>query len=201
MSRSRSSGRSTDAARWLAQQASGSFDFREAAVRFGVSRQAVQQAWHHLGLGETPREKLRRQLQAAVMKLARDGKTATEVSQLTGVSPGLVYAWCRRQNVKLARGHALHAADPKAVAVGLAVVRAGGTIAEGACAAGIQYAAFQRYLKRANIKPSHSRRGKRHGASAQAALLVEREGISVNEAAKLHGIAPRSVYDYIKRHP
>ena len=191
-------GQGAEAARWLAQQPES--NFRKAAARFGVSHQAVQAAWQRLDLGEPPQEKLRRRLQIAVLALVRNGKTAAEVSQLTGMSLGRIYAWCKKQGVKMTSGHARHAADPEAVAAGLGVVRAGGTIAEGACAAGIQYAAFQRYVKRAGIKPAHSRQGKRHGGTAQAALLVERESVSVNEAAKIYGIAPGSVRDYVKRH-
>ncbi len=181
-----------DAARWLAQQSGAAFDFREAAARHGVSHQAVQQAWRRLGLGQTPRERACQQ----ALELARAGKIVTEISRLTGASPRSIRAWCRKRGVPITNGHA---ADPEAIAAGLDVVRAGGTIAEGASAADVQHAAFKRYMRRAEIRPVHARQGKHNGKGAQAALLVEQEGVTVGEAAKIYGVAPGSVSDYMKK--
>lgn len=193
--------RGKQAALWLADQ-SGDVGLTEAGDQFGISREAVRQAWGALCLGETPREKMRRQLCAVVVDLSRSGKTAQQIEDLTGVQWLAITRWCREAGVDLRRGPSgCCPADPVAVAAGLEVVRAGGSVAEGASAAGVQYAAFHRHVKRANIIPSRFDQRKRSlGRSAQAAQLVEREGVSAGDAAQIFEISPGSVRSYLKRH-
>lgn len=191
-------GRGKAAARWLAEQ-SGDLGKKEAAARFGITREAVRQAWQQLGLGETPRQKLWRQLRPAVVELGRAGKPLRQIITETGVTAHLVRRWCREEGVAVRRGY--RAADPAAVSAGLDVVRNGGSIAEGAAAAGIQYAAFHRYVKRAQLRSNPCDPRKRfQGRSAQAALLVTRDRLSPNEAARLLEISPTSVIAYLKRY-
>jgi hypothetical protein len=189
-------GASVDAARWLAAQRDA--DLRHAADRFGISHQAVSQAWHRLGLGDLPRVKKRRDQCAACVALAKDGKPAAVIAAELGVPRTAVYKWCGAAGIELRDPKR---ADPAAVAAGLKIVRAGGTISEGAAIAGVQYAAFHRHLKKSGVRPPRGDRRdrKKLGRSAQAALLVEREGFSPGDAAMIVGVSPGSVRSYLRR--
>jgi predicted transcriptional regulator len=188
-------GAAVDAARWLAGQRDA--DMQQAAKRFGISHQAVSQAWHRLDLGELPRVKKRRAQGAACVVLAKEGKSAATIAAELGVPRTAVYKWCGEAGIEL-RDPKMPNAD--ALAAGLEVVRAGGTIGEGASIAGVQYAAFHRHLKKSGVHPSREQRGKKLGRSEQAVVLIEQEGFSPGDAAMIVGVSPGSVRSYLKRH-
>ncbi len=191
--------RSEQAARWLSTQ-TGNVALAVAGKRFGITREAVRQAWHRLGLGETPREKCWQQIRSAIVDLARTGKQASQIAELMGVSNSTISHVCHKAGVSL-KDSRCGTTDPDAIAAGLEAVRAGGTIGEGSCIAGLQYAAFYRYVQEAKIAAvPFDQRKRKLGRSAQAAQLVEHEGASAGEAARVFGIAPNSVRDYLRRH-
>jgi hypothetical protein len=192
--------RSKQAAHWLVEQ-TGNVGYMEAGERFKITREAVRQAWQQLGFGETPRESFWKQAHAAIVDLARTEKTSREIEELTGFAPSIIRRLCLKNGIRLRDALAARTADPEAVAAGLEIVRAGGSIGEGTSVAGVQYAAFHRYVKRAKIAVARfDQQKRRFGRSAQAALLVEQEGISPGEAAKLYAVSPISVRAYMRRH-
>ncbi len=73
--------RAETAAHWLAEQ-TGDVGYKEAARRFKLSRHVVQKAWERLALGKTPRESVLHQRHAAVLALARAGKTRLQIQAL-----------------------------------------------------------------------------------------------------------------------
>jgi transposase-like protein len=191
-------GASAAAARWLADQEDGCL--RDAAERFGISFQAVQQAWQRLGFGETPRTRKLRERREEGIARAKGGASATAIAAELGVPRSAIYKWCLDAGVVICNPRAT---DPAALEAGLEVVRAGGSIAEGTAVAGVQYAAFHRHMKRSGVRAvpfDQLRRDlKKRGRSEEAAALVEHEGFSSGDAARAVGVSPGSVRSYLKR--
>jgi transposase len=181
-----------DAARWLAGQPDGT-TYIDAAQQFGVTHEAVRQAWNALALGETPLKKAKSSRRAAAIALARDGKTMKEIAAATGASLGWVQM-LKQQGITIVRSSFY--SSPKAIEAGLEIVRHGGTVGEGAAAAGLQYASFHRYVKKAGISPGRldaTKLARAVGRGAQGALLVKTEGMTAGQAAMVVGVAPMSV--------
>lgn len=189
------SGSAIDAARWLAVQDAASM--RDAAKRFGISTQAAWLAWKRLGMGEVPRTRKRREQRNESIARIRNGALVSTVAAELGVTSEAISRWCYLAGVKVPH---LRAADPSAVDAGLDIVRAGGSVSDGASVAGVQYAAFRRYMTRHGVPAAPlDRDRKKLGRSEQAATLVDREGVSQGAAAMIVGVSPGSVRSYMRR--
>lgn len=196
------------AARWLVEQ-EGNARYEDASARFEISTHLIRAAWERLQLGATPCEKMSVALREKVLELARTGNTRSQIKTLLGVNRNTISRWCKAGGVVMKSEigkNGLPPPDLDATAIGLEVIRAGGSIAEGARDADVAYTTLWRYAKIAKIKPTApnaqdpQRQLQRRGRSAQAALLVEQEGLSISEAAKIVGVAPRNVRVYLQRH-
>lgn len=191
------------AARWLADQA-GDTGYTEAGKRFGISHHMIRDTWKRLKLGDTPREKKIAELRAAVLAFARSKKSRSQIKALTGISPRAISKWCKAAGISIRSEKGKknrRSPDPAAIARGLQIIRKGGSTAEGASAAGVSYGTFRHYVKAAKIKARPQHKAKILGGRIeQAALLVDLEGFSIEEAAAIVEIAPTNVRVYVRRH-
>jgi len=186
-----------DAARWLATQ-SGTSGFNEAAAQFNVSAGTVKHAWTSLNLGKTPRDKWWDAKRKAVLELAHQGYNGSQIENAVGIQRDTIVAWCSEAKMPLRTFNA----DPQAVEAGFKIVRHGGSVAQGANAAHLPYDTFRDHMRRAKVKPTKQSPGvygERSGRIAQAALLVEREGFSIADAAGIFEIAPSNVGAYLRK--
>lgn len=182
--------RSTQAAYWLRDHPGETL--RNAAGQFGITHQAVQQAWTALELGPTPRLLRQEARRDQVLALARSGKTCSEIATATGASKSAVHTWCAKAGVDLAP--AIFCDEAK-LATAVEYVQHGGTISQAALMIGYTHGAFARILSQRGASPGRRGmpRGGRHGLSKLASNLVDREGINICAAAARVGVSPGSV--------
>lgn len=181
-----------EAARWLAAQ-SGDVGYEDAARHFKLQAVTIKQSWKRLELGRTPRQKWWADKRATVIDLARANTCGSEIVKRVGVHFTLVYRWCKEAGVLVQKPNAL------GIQNGLEIVQQGGSIAEGARAANMDYGAFSGHMRRAKVKalPKNkqdpSKLKERRGRSEQAALLVKLEGFTIGHAAMIMEVAPSNV--------
>lgn len=184
--------RSARAVEWLRENAGKTL--RDAAKKFHVSHQAIQQKWTALNLGPTPALIARAARVARITQLAAEGKTVNEIAQTIG-SPGhVVRHVCRANDIAVTSEFGL---DEGALLLAIDLVGAGGSIAQAALIVGITHNYMARILRRRGLGPGRARSsGKRTGLSKIASELVDAEGISVTAAAARVGVSPPSVHNY-----
>lgn len=185
------------AAQYLAEHGGNS---REIAARFGVSRQAVMQAWRRLFPGrQLPSVVAHDARVMRIVELAAEEKTAKEIATATSCSYGFVLNACRREGVAVARSY-----DKRKEAIDAAVesvVRGEATTVLAAIAAGVSLGHFSRILKKKQVRSFPDKSvwtGQKSDRSQRASALVD-EGYSINKAASTIGVAPGCVVSYRER--
>jgi hypothetical protein len=170
--------------------------FLEAAERFGVTRQCVQQTFARLYPGvKRPRGGQPDTIaNGVVVEMARAGKTATEIREETGLNSGHIYSLCLGAGVQIGTASARRAAMDAAVAA----VMAGSTLGEAAADHGVSWGHLGAVCRQRGVA-TQSKAGPRDGRSARGAELVEQERISIGEAARRMRCSPMAVRTALAR--
>jgi len=173
--------------------------FQDAGKMFGISRERVRQKWRALYGDEVPPTIVAsRERAEAIARLAREGLTATEISEQIGVS-----AWTVRHHLDAnATAIATHndktgtTEETKAKIVELA--RAEKSTAEIAQTLGVNYYVVRKVLRHRRVS-THGDRGNHDGRCAAASDFMDRTGCSLSQAAAHGVISPPSLWQFRKR--
>ncbi len=170
----------------------------DAAKRFGISPQAVYQLWNKMELGPLPVTEGHLAQRVEFLAAVRDGmRTAPEIAKAMGLTLSAVRNLGARTGVEFAP---VDVSTPMAnIEVGFAVIRSGGTITEGAHAAGVRYQTFHKYMKASGVKSSATGGRNNLGRSEKAFALMERDGISAIEASHQVGMATSCFRKWLRR--
>lgn len=188
--------RSERAARWLAEHG-GTQD--AAAAHFGVSHQAVSQAWIRLYPGHVlPSMASHAERDSQVASMAATGKTAKQISDALGVRPEFVYAICRRLQVTLTKAQDRWAVYQERAVAAARAVDEGASIVEAAIDHNVSRRRVEREMARSGIVANTNGRGRKDGRMARAVARVV-AGASVAEACRIERCSTAAVYVRLKR--
>lgn len=168
---------------------------REAADRFGISRQAVQHTLRSRAPDMEPPSHTRRRARAdRIAELAAAGLTAAEISEQVNC--------CRSVVNKTLRLRGLKARDPvrisdEEIATAVILVRNGASYAEAAAVLGRAAQRLADRLRALGIASSATGAGRIDGRSTRAIARVE-AGESVPEACRAERCATVQVYKHFK---
>lgn len=169
--------------------------YQEAGRRFGISRQAVEQAYRKLfpdadppvGYGNPDLA-----ARAVAIQLIRAGRSDAEVAAEVGFS--VEYVGKIRRSVGIDRMKEKSAAFDRAVDA----VCAGARAVDAAIDNGVSYNHLAERCRELNI-PLNGSQGHRTGAVVAAVELVEREGITPTEAAKRTRCTTPGIYRMLRQ--
>lgn len=171
----------------------------EAAEIFGVTRQAVQQAWVILFPEEPVPSRLMTSLRIQqVIELASDERTIKEVASELDMTYGAVQQICAREGIATRPAREVAAELNEQIVA--EVMKGGRTIPEIAAEFDISPEHVQKLMTERGLRvPRRFGGNHNRGKSAEALELMKREHLSVREAAKRFKIAPGSLRSYIMR--
>lgn len=172
---------------------------KEAARKFGISTQAVHQGWLRLFPGEPiPTLIAAAQRNQRIVELAASGKTLLEICEELGVAYGSAHSACQRADVHPAPAlNGYGARNEEAVAE---MMKGDKTVAEVAAQFQMSDGHLRQLLHDRGVSAPHKRSTSEHwGRSAAAHELMQREGLTINQAARRLEIAPGSLRSYIAR--
>lgn len=159
---------------------------REAAERFDISHQAVQQAFRKLfGDAPPPATVAKQRRNETLLAALRAGTTTAELEQRTGIAAHRVRNIASRAGVRIL-------GPVRSWDAAVAAVAAGASIGEAAADHGVSYARLADHCRAAGVRSvAHGRRT--YGRAKKAAGLVIAKQIRVPEAARRMRVAPAAV--------
>lgn len=184
------------AAEWVFDQGC---TMREAAQRFGVTRQAVHLEWRRLYDGTpTPSQFRTADRHAAIADMLESGQDAGAVAVAMGMKRGSVTTRAAKMGVSLTEG-ARQAQKAMRTAL-FAALDNGATLAEAARSAGISYNHASEVARESGKSPPIGNRSdRRDGRIARAIKHVLEDDASIAVACEIEECAPPSVYQALKR--
>jgi hypothetical protein len=185
--------RSERAAMWLAEHGGSMHD---AGAQFGISHQAVSQAWERLfGDDKSPLLITRSEIATRVLALAREGKTRSQIVAATGVAMRSVYRICRNAGVAVVTASEVRR---RRYDDACAEVTAGRCLVDVAIDHRVSRGALTRELRRRGIQAKRAQTGRQDGRTARAIERV-RAGAQIVVACAIERVATPNVYRAFRR--
>jgi hypothetical protein len=168
----------------------------EAGERFGISHQAVRQAWVRIyGDAPTPTIETWQRRRAELAAAVADGASLETLQARTGLSASGVRALAKRAGVSVRSGRVRTPAPWDAA---IAAVRGGASIGEASADHRVSYGRLLERVRAAGIRSTANGR-RTYGIAPRAAELVRDERISIAAAARRYRISPAAVSAALKR--
>lgn len=177
---------------------------REAAAEHRISHQAVHQAWKARYPDRAfPTTIKHAERMDRIRALAALAMPPSQIATELGVERDIVAAQMHHHGIAaVPEPWGIAHREPERLAAAIDIVRHGGTVAEGAAAAGVGYATFRKHVRAAGVKPS--RKGGRlrsaRSRSEEAFRIWRDEGVPVDTAALRAGVAGQSFRKWLVRH-
>lgn len=183
-------GRSGDAARWLKENGG---TFRDAAARFGISRQAVEQGWARLYPTEQAPSVAASIVRAdRILELARSGVVAQQIADDERVNIATVHNVCRRAGVVPDGPAVLKDRDFNRA---ITMVLEGRPCPEAAAVCNVSLFHLYERMKKLDIARTHKGAGVHTGRTQRAvARLKAGEFATVAAAARAELVSASCVY-------
>lgn len=174
---------------------------REAAKRFGITHQAVQQAWVRVFPEEPLPSRLLASLRVQQMieyTSTSNGRTIREVAEEFDMTCGAARTICVNEGIATRPASEVTAEQNEQIVA--EVMKGERTIPESAAEFDVSPGHAGRLLTDRGLRVPHRFGGNyNRGKSAEAFELMKREHLSVQDAAQRLRIAPGSLRSYIKR--
>lgn len=178
--------------------ASNGGTLRDAAARFGVSHQAVHQAWMSLFPRRRPPVRAASaDRRTTIEALARAGQTATQIAEEAGVSVSYVYIACKKAGIRLA-GSRKRRFSSTMLDEAVAAVAAGERPAEVAVRFGLSWSYLKRLTQDRGVTCPISYSGARDGRTRRAVNRVL-AGETIAQACAAEMTSPPSVSAALRR--
>jgi predicted transcriptional regulator len=173
---------------------------QDAGDRFGCTREAVRQAWRRL-FGDTrlPTRVIGDAVTQRITELVSDGYTTRGCSELLGMSPSAVRAWCIKKRISLPRKVVRWPDTPEADHA-VREVNSRACIVDVALKYETSVHTLQKALAERGVAGSRSQRGRKDGRGRGARALARMDaGEPMTEACRAEQVAYSTVFKMRRR--